>query len=103
MTVVLTALIFCLTVVQVTLLLRPRPQPVIPHEPKTPSVLDERLLDYVIVTLKSGSTFGGVLYVEDSGAVVLAKAEQYMPEGTRVPADGEIIVLRADVDFIQRP
>jgi small nuclear ribonucleoprotein (snRNP)-like protein len=67
------------------------------------SVLDERLLEYVVVTLKSGTSFGGVLYVEDSGALVLAKAEHLRDDGTKIPADGEIILLRSDVDFIQRP
>jgi small nuclear ribonucleoprotein (snRNP)-like protein len=102
MVVVLTALILGATVVEVTLLLRPRPQPVVEHRP-APSVLDERLLDYVVVTLKSGTTFAGVLYAEDSGAVVLCKAEHVQRDGSRLPADGEVVVLRSDIDFIQRP
>jgi small nuclear ribonucleoprotein (snRNP)-like protein len=104
MVVVLTALLVCLTSIELAWLLRPRPQPVVAHEPeRVASVLDERLLEYVVVTLKSGTTFGGVLYVEDAGAVVLAKAEHIKRDGTKVPADGEIVVLRGDVDFIQRP
>lgn len=102
MTVVLTALIVCLTVIAVVVLLRPRPQPVVAVN-APPSVLDERLLDSVVVTLKSGTTFAGVLYAEDRGAVVLCKAEQLGPDGLRVPADGEVVVLRGDIDFIQRP
>lgn len=103
MTVVLTALIVCATLIGVTLLLRPHLHRVVPHEPTRPSVLDERLLEYVVVTTKTGTTFGGVLYVEDKGAVVLAKAEHFMPDGSKTSADGEIIILRADVDYIQRP
>jgi small nuclear ribonucleoprotein (snRNP)-like protein len=102
MVLVLTALILCATVVEVTLLLRPRPQPVVEHRP-APSLLDERLLEQVVVTLKSGTTFAGVLYAEDSGAVVLCKAEHWQRDGSRLPADGEVVVLRSDIDFIQRP
>lgn len=102
MVLVLTALLVCLTALGLALLLRPRPQPAVAPD-VVPSVLDERLLDYVVVTLKSGTTFGGVLYVEDAGAVVLAKAENIKADGTKVTADGEIIVCRGDIDFIQRP
>jgi small nuclear ribonucleoprotein (snRNP)-like protein len=100
--VVLTTLLLCATVVELALLLRPRPQPVVEHRP-VPSILDERLLTDVVVTLKSGSSFAGVLYAEDSGALVICKAQQLFADGSRVSADGEVVVLRGDVDFIQRP
>lgn len=104
MTAVVVTAILCATAVALAVMFRRSPPAPPPPSPvPSPSVLDERMLDYVVLTLKSGTTFGGVLYVEDSGAVVLAKAEQYLPDGARVPADGEIIVLRADVDYIQRP
>lgn len=99
----------CVTVIVVAWLVLHRPQrpltvpaPALPPVPAR-SVLDERLLDYVVITLKSGTTFGGVLYAEDSGAVVLAKAEHVQRDGSKVSADGEIVILRGDVDFIQRP
>jgi small nuclear ribonucleoprotein (snRNP)-like protein len=108
MVAVLTALIVGVTVVVVTVLLRPDRTPPAPPplpEPSPPplGVLEERILHEVIVTLKSGTTFAGVLYAEDSGAVVICKAEHVARDGKRVPADGEVVVLRGDIDFIQRP
>lgn len=102
MILLVTCLLLVVTVAQVALLLRPRPQPVVVSEPVR-SVLDERLLASVVVTLKSGTTFGGVLYAEDRGAVVLMRAEQIGDDGIRVPADGEVVLFREDIDFIQRP
>lgn len=58
----------------------------------------------VIVTLKSGAAFGGVLYEVDSEALVLKEASVLEDNGTDrrpVPADGNIVVLRADVDYMQ--
>lgn len=101
MTVDLAVLFAGITIVAVVWIVTRRPQPTPP--PRTPSVLDERLLESVIVTLKSGTTFAGVLYAEDSGAVVLCKAEQVERDGRKIPADGEVVVLRGDIDFIQRP
>lgn len=60
----------------------------------------------VIVTLKSGAAFGGVLYEADSEAFVLKEATVLEDNGTDrrpVPADGVIVVLRADVDYLQFP
>jgi small nuclear ribonucleoprotein (snRNP)-like protein len=98
--IILSVFLVCVTVVAVTWMMTQRKM--VTEKPRS-TVLDERLLDYVVVSLKSGTTFGGVLYVEDDGAVILAKAEQYNPDRTRTPADGEIILLRSDIDYIQRP
>lgn len=49
--------------------------------------------------------FAGVLYAEDATAIVL-RAAHAVAAGERsenVPLDGEIILLLADVDYIQRP
>lgn len=78
-------------------------RPTQPSGPVCRSVLDERLLATVVVTLKSGTAFRGVLYAEDSGAVVLCNAEQLTADGATPRADGEIIILREDVDYVQRP
>lgn len=99
---VVTVLILCLTVVEVAVLLRPRPQPVIVQKDQR-SLLDERVLEQVVITLKTGTSFGGVLYAEDRGAVVLCNASQLKADGSKVPADGEIILLRDTIDFVQRP
>lgn len=56
----------------------------------------------VVVSLKSGSAFRGVLYDADEVAVVLKNAEK-AEGGTMLPVDGEVVVLRDDIDFVQRP
>lgn len=95
--------IAAVTVMVVAWVFRPQPPAPVVVEPRVRSLLDERLLDRVVVTLKSGTSFAGLLYAEDHGAVVLCNAEQLQPDGTTVPADGEIVVFRSDVDFVQRP
>lgn len=68
-------------------------------------VLSSRLRESVLVTTKAGATFSGVLYSHDKTALVLRQALA-VGEGENksdVPLDGELIVLFADVAFIQRP
>lgn len=57
----------------------------------------------MIVTLKSGEGYRGVLFEEDRHALVLRNAEALNPDGTRVLVDGELIVLRPDVAYLQLP
>lgn len=68
-------------------------------------MLTSRFRERVLVTTKSGDTFDGVLYSVDNAALVLRQAEAVGAgeNKTNLPLDGEIIVLLADVDFIQRP
>ena len=67
-------------------------------------VIKKRLHYRVVVTLKSGAAFHGVLWETDRQALVLRDAEA-VPGGTQAPVgvDGELLLLWADVDFIQRP
>lgn len=68
-------------------------------------VITSRLRERVIVTLKSGAAFGGVLYSHDDKALVLRET-QALGAGERstdLPLDGELIVLLPDVAYIQRP
>ena len=68
-------------------------------------VLASRLRERVLVTTKRGDTFDGVLYSLDRSALVLRQAVAVGAgeNKTDLPLDGELIVLMADVDFIQRP
>lgn len=68
-------------------------------------VLRSRLRERVVVTTKTGHTFDGVLYSHDDKALVLraASATGAAEDRSDVPLDGELIVLLADVDWIQRP
>lgn len=55
----------------------------------------------VIVTLKSGSGFKGVLVADDRRALVLGNAET-VDDGRPVPVDGEVIVPWGDVKYMQK-
>lgn len=68
-------------------------------------VLASRLRHQVIVTTKAGASFTGVLYSHDRQALVLRDTEALRAgeNGTALPLDGELIVLLADVAYIQRP
>lgn len=64
----------------------------------------QRLHKTVIVTLKSGMAFRGALYDADPDVFVLRNAEA-IEKGTSLPVavDGEVLVLRSEVEFLQRP
>jgi small nuclear ribonucleoprotein (snRNP)-like protein len=59
----------------------------------------------VLVTLKSGESFAGVLFEADYQALVLRQAEALGvgENRTNVAVDGEVVILRPDVAFIQLP
>lgn len=57
----------------------------------------------VIVNLKSGRAFRGILWKQAGPLLVLRNAEMLEPNRTPVPADGEVIIERAEVEFIQIP
>lgn len=68
-------------------------------------VISSRLRERVILTLKTGETFSGILFSHDSKALVLRQAEALGAgeRGTNLPLDGELIVLLPDVAYIQKP
>lgn len=67
-------------------------------------VLRRRRLKRLIVTLKSGRAFDGVLWDHDSEAWVLRNALAIGPNPTdRVPVDGEVVLMVSEIDFTQRP
>lgn len=55
------------------------------------------------VTLKDGSDFGGILFDADKECFILrsAIARHVGSKSEDVPVDGEVLILRADVAFIQ--
>lgn len=55
----------------------------------------------VVVTLKSGGGFKGVLVDDDSRAVVLRNVES-LEDAKLLPVDGEVIVPWSDVKYLQR-
>lgn len=68
-------------------------------------LLRQRLRQRCIVTLKEGSAFSGVLYLVDSEALVLRDAAQLDagPKREPVGVDGELLILRPDVAYLQLP
>lgn len=70
-----------------------------------PDILAERRARRVLVTLKSGEAFSGVLYQSDADVVVLrdAHAVAFGPRSENVPVDGEALLLRADIAYLQLP
>jgi hypothetical protein len=69
----------------------------------TPGLLDSRLRRRVIVTCKTGDAFAGVLYARDREAIVLRETEAlaYGAKKVNVAVEGELVVLRADVAYVQ--
>lgn len=54
----------------------------------------------VIVVTKTDRTFRGVLWQRRRGFIVLREAS-LLEHGKQVPVDGELVIDRANVDFIQ--
>lgn len=69
------------------------------------SVLQHRVREQIVATTKTGESFAGILYTSDRRALVLrnAAAVGAGENRTDLPLDGELILLLADVAFIQRP
>lgn len=68
-------------------------------------LLRRRARQTVVVTLKSGLAFRGVLFDVDGRSLVLRNAEALEQglNGSHVPVDGEVVMARSDVEFWQRP
>lgn len=66
-------------------------------------LIRRRIRDRVVVTLKSGSAFNGVLHEVDGRTFVLRNAKVLTGPADAVPVDGELLVHRHDVDYLQRP
>lgn len=67
-------------------------------------LIRQRLRRRVVVTLKSGAAFRGLLFDVDRESVVLRDTE-HLNDTARgpIPVDGELLVLRADIDYLQVP
>lgn len=71
----------------------------------THGLLAERVRRRVLVTLKTGEAFSGVLYAADGDAVVLreAVAVAFGSRAENVPVEGEALILRRDIAYMQIP
>jgi small nuclear ribonucleoprotein (snRNP)-like protein len=68
-------------------------------------VFASRFREKVVVTLKTGESFAGMLHAADKTALVLryASAAGAGENATDLPLDGEVICLLADIAYLQRP
>ena len=68
-------------------------------------LLIERRRRRVLVTLKTGEAFSGVLFAVDRDAIVLrdALAVAYGARSENVAVDGEALILRPDIAYLQLP
>lgn len=64
---------------------------------RPPSALNRK----VLVNLMSGNAIGGVCVSETREALVLRGATVHSEDSEPVPADGEVLIDRINVDFIQ--
>lgn len=79
------------------------PEPV--PERTVDDVIASRVRSKVIVTLKTGQSFAGVVVEADDQAWVLRSADALggADDGSDLPVDGEIILLTADIAYAQKP
>lgn len=71
---------------------------------KRSRVIASRLRERVVVTLKTGDSFAGLLFTHDNKALVLRETEALGAgeRRTNLALDGELILLFADVAYIQK-
>lgn len=55
----------------------------------------------VIANLKDGTRFRGVLWQRRAGWLVLRNAELLPPGNKAIAVDGEVLVFKSDVSFLQ--
>lgn len=69
------------------------------------NVVSSRFREQVVATTKAGDSFAGILFEADRRALVLRQsvAVGAGENRTDLPLDGELILLLADIAFIQRP
>jgi len=58
-------------------------------------------LRQVIVNTKTGHAFRGALWRKRRGYLVLKKADMLRPGGEPVAMDGDLVIERDNVDFLQ--
>lgn len=55
----------------------------------------------VVVTTKTGKSFAGVLFSKRGPLLVLKEATLFNPGSPPAPVDGDVLLERANVDFVQ--
>lgn len=57
----------------------------------------------VLVNLRSGNAVGGVVTHDGKDCLVVRGVTVHEPGSDPAPADGEVLIERTNVDFIQMP
>lgn len=101
------ALVVCVALVCVTAVVLQRGyvppiEIVVPEEPPADSV-ESRMRERLLVTLKSGEAFAGVLWEADERVWVLRSAEAVTANSRPVPVDGELVLLTASIAYANKP
>lgn len=73
--------------------------------PALPVGIDRMMRETVIVTLKTGEAWQGVLFEDDSRTIVLRNAFGLgmADRGENLPVDGELILFVVDIAYAQKP
>ncbi len=70
-------------------------------------LLRGRLRDVFVVTMHDGSAWRGLLYAVDDKTVALREAERLTPTpaaaAAGTPVDGELLLAREQIAYMQRP
>ena len=66
-------------------------------------LLKSRLREVFVITLDDGSAWKGLLYAVDDRSLILRDAEALTSEQPGVPVDGELVLPRDRVAYMQRP
>lgn len=101
------AVVVCVALICVTLVILQRGYvppievAIVDDEPALDTVAS-RMRERVLVTLHSGEAFSGVLWEADARAWVLRNAEA-VTHNERLPVDGEVVVLTANIAYANKP
>ena len=66
-------------------------------------LLKSRLREVFIVTMDDGSAWRGLLYAVDDRTLALREAERLTPDAPGTPVDGELLLPRDQLAYLQRP
>ena len=66
-------------------------------------LLKSRLREVFVITLDDGSAWKGLLYAVDDRSLILRDAEALTSEQAGVLVDGELVLPRDRVAYMQRP
>lgn len=64
-------------------------------------ILRSHLRYRVVVTMRDGATWDGVVMDADDRTLILRDVEAVQPDKSRVAADGEVLIPRDQVAYVQ--